>query len=428
MAPKPYLRIATHANREPLGTRPWLRWPVAAPIELQADPESKVDLHKLLMQQASRTFSGMRFPWCRALCSRARSLIRGDVVEPWPQWRAATVKPTWYWRLPAFPELSHLGYEDLVTAVATLRGRFMWLNVRRQRMYERPVPLYLLDPLFCQWIRALGDDVVAAFAARHLGDSAAQDRVNIARARLALLRPMPLDLLTPFHAYQCQHADALAGCETEHDICLEYAALYLAIHGCRALAASQRATALYAPPLTSPFTDREYAWMCRYEESTRQDPRASARSGGRNSRESASEGMQPFQQTPFPAASKVRQVHADGRVQWPPDAVDLQALPEPVVHKLLALVKRGKARTAEPLTWRVVVGPKCLCCRDAEAADPEAGPPASLPPYRAGCACEVIFDPENDPFIEAPWDEDMALRRDVARQSMRMVLAAIQAA
>lgn len=138
MAPKPYLRIATHANREPLGTRPWLRWPVAAPIELQADPESKVDLHKLLMQQASRTFSGMRFPWCRALCSRAMSLIRGDVVEPWPQWRAATVKPTWYWRLPAFPELSHLGYEDLVTAVATLRGRFMWLNVRRQRMPSKP--------------------------------------------------------------------------------------------------------------------------------------------------------------------------------------------------------------------------------------------------------------------------------------------------
>jgi hypothetical protein len=51
-----------------------------------------------------------------------------------------------------------------------------------------------------------------------------------------------------------------------------------------------------------------------------------------------------------------------------------------------------------------------------------------LPPYRAGCACEVIFDPENDPFIEAPWDEDMALRRDVARQSMRMVLVAMQAA
>jgi hypothetical protein len=291
--------------------------------------------------------------------------------------------------------------------------------MRRQRMYERPLPLYLLDPLFCQWIRSLPDDVIAARAARYLDESTAQGPLSMARARLALLRPMPLDLLRPFHAYKCQHTNVLAGCETELDVCLEYATLYLAIHGCRALARAQRATALYDENVQMVLVEyRPRPWL----------PREKKEPDDRNSRGLAKRRRRPYRETPFPAASKVRLVYRNGLAQWHPEAVDLQALPEPVIHKLLALVKRGKAQSDEPLTWRVVVGPKCLCCQEAEAVDPESAPPASLPPYRAGCACEVIFDSENDPFMEAPWGEDMALRRDVACQSMRMVLAATQAA
>jgi hypothetical protein len=423
-----YQHVPRRSSREALGSSPWLRWPECAPNGLGARLDGALDLDYFLRHQASRAFGDLTFFWRRAVCERARAVIRGDAVEPWPLWRAVTVKPTNYGRAPAFEELSHLSCDELVRAVAALRNQFSWLNMRRQRMYERPLPLYLLDPLFCQWIRSLEDDVAAAFAARYLGDSAAQVPVNMARVRLALLRPMPLDLLRPFHAYQCAHTDVLAGCETEHDVCLEYATLYLAIHGCRALAHAQRVTALYATLDTRPFTTFEFTRMMEERRALRRNPRALARAGNRNSRGLTKRSMNRYRETPFPGASKVRLVYRNGRAQGQPQAVDLQALPEPVVHKLLALVKRGKAQTGEPLTWRVVVGPKCSCCQEAEAVDPERAPPASLPPYGAGCACVVIFDPENDPFMVARWDEDMALRRDVACQSMRMVLGAVELA
>ncbi|MCP5285388.1 MAG: hypothetical protein H6933_10850 [Burkholderiaceae bacterium] len=289
----------------------------------------------------------------------------------------------YYGALPPLPELQHLSIDELAAAVSKLRGQFMWLDTRRRRMYQRPLPLYAYDPLFCRWIRSLPDGAIRSLGARYLDDWTELMQTEVARARLALLRPLPLEMLRAFYVYQCAQTDALAGCQTTYDVKLEYATLYLAIHGCRELAGLQRENVMH--------------WK---------------------------------DSTPPPAATEIFSEPAEGRMQWLPAAVDLQTLPDSVVINVLQMVKQADDLRVEPLRWRPVVGPKCQICELVEREHLPLGPLTrsrpTFPPFRPGCSCEVVFDPENDPYIEAPWGDELRRWPEATLQSMRLVLAAAE--
>jgi hypothetical protein len=315
--------------------------------------------------------------WLQPLADRAHDLVLGDPVVPWAEWRT-TGPGSVHCPSAAAAAIVELPDDELVQALARLRADFMWLNLRRRRLYERPLRHYAFDVDFCAWLRSLDAEAVLAFARQFLEAWSENTPLEHSRARLALLRPMPLALLWPAHVFKCAHIDVLTDCETMDDVRLEYITLFAATHACRSLAEFQRwhARRLEFPP---------ELWAPR----------------------------QNLDESPERYATRML------------DEVDLQLLPSRVVEAFVRIRSAADAERGEaPRTmhWQPVLGPKCRRCEEREEAARLTGREAleyrlAGPPFRAGCSCEFLFDPENDPFLEASWEEDVARWVNERRQA-----------
>ena len=342
------------------------RWPEWRPEVPDFDPVAESDFRWVAVRALRRARPSLPHNWRQSLADRACDMVLEVPVTSWAEWRTTVLGAG---ALPAVADAVavELPEVELVESLARLRADFMWLNHRRRRMYERPLPHYAFDVEFCRWLRSLDEDAVLSFARRFVEAWPEDTPLELARARLALLRPMPLALLWPAHVFRCAHTDVLAGCESIGDIHLEYSTLFAAVHACRALAAFQRAHARrfrFPPELWAP--------------------------------------RDKSQESPESYATRMLA------------EVDLQLLPRRVVEGFVRI--RAAAQRCEPLDalrWRPVLGPKCRRCLEGEESARLAGREAleyrlEWPPFRAGCSCEVVFDPENDPLMEAPWEEGVA--------------------
>lgn len=360
--------------RVPLGPR---AWPPKWPEPYRTDWSNAVvaaDLVFLARRAVIRCCRTTQYHWVKALSYRVCQVVVGEPVKPWTRWREAERSP-FSPDDPNFSELVALPFDEVVRGTAGLRVMFGWLNLRRRRLYHRPLPVYAYDTTFGAWLRTLDDTSVAAFAQRFLVDRRTDESLELSRSRLSLLRPMPLALLWPYHLYCCSTVDTLVGCESVEEVYFEYVSLFAAIHVCRALAEYQRTNrpiAQFGPWYWTPHSPKDEPW----EDYVRR--------------------MVTHQ-------------------------VDLAALPESVVEKyvqLLADVSSDSEACSRQMTWRSVVGPSCPQCRKHVRGERPAF--MALPPFSAGCTCEILFDPENDAFMEAPWQE--------GGSDMRLLLRAAEAA
>lgn len=341
------------------------RWPEWRSAEPVFDPVSESDFRWVAVRALRLAGTSLPYKCVQPLADRARDLVLGDPVIPWAEWR--TTGPGSVHRPSAAAAVVEPPDGELLQALARLRADFMWLNHRRRRMYGRPLPHHAFDVEFCRWLRSLDAEAVLTYARRFLAAWSEDTPLEFARARLALLRPMPLALLWPAHVFRCAHTDVLAGCETMDDVGLEYMTLFAAVHACRALAADQRANA------------RRYRFP-------------------------------PELWAPERGLSEPPERYATRML----DECDLQLLPSRVAKAFVRTRANAERRgQGDALHWRPVLGPQCSRCREAQevtrlAGSEEQGYRPTLPPFRAGCLCELVFDPENDPFMEAPWEEDVA--------------------
>lgn len=289
--------------------------------------------------------------------------MRADVgVETWTHVR----QHTWHGVAPhpGQRELVSLGQDALVEGIARMRGQLLWSELRRRRAYDRPLPIHLYDRRFTAWLRTVDDDSVQAWAKRFVAGWDEPGQAHRARVRLALLRPMPLALLWPFHVYCCEQTNVLEACDEPEDLPLEYATAFVAVHLSRLYAARQRTQQRLKPPER---WRHVHPWTVGAD-----DPEEPA--------------------------------------GWGMNVLDLQALPSPVLTQFVTACDDGWNRTENsPLRWLTVLGPKCLQCVQAPFPAPDY---VTMPPFCAGCTCEVVFDPEYDPFMEAPLDEDLATEAD----------------
>lgn len=362
------------------------RWPERRLEAPSFDPVAESGFRHVAVRAIRQANPSLPYRWLQPLANRACGMVLEEPVSTWAEWR--TTGPGSVHRPIATNAAAlELPDDELVQALARLRADFTWLNQRRCRLYERPLRHYAFDVEFCAWLRSLDAEAVVTFARQFLEAWSEDAPLEIARARLALLRPMPLALLWPAHAFKCAQTDVLADCETMDDVRLEYVTLFAAVHACRALADFQRVHA------------RRYRFP--------PEPWAPTRVG---------------YESPESYAARML------------DEVDLQLLPQEVVEafvRIRANAERGQSPAA--LKWRHVIGPKCRRCCDAEVVAGTTGGEtlthrSALPPFRAGCVCEVAFDPENDPFMEAPWEADVArwasARRDAPEfPGMRALLS-----
>lgn len=365
------------------------RWPEWRPDKPSFDPVAESGFHWVAFNALRQAGASLPNKSLLQLAKRACDLVLGEPVIPWSEWRTKG-RRSGHRLSTANAAALEIPGDELVHALARLSADFMWLNLRRRRIYERPLSHYAFDVEFCRWLRSLDAEGVLTFARRFLEAWSEDTPLEIARARLALLRPMPLALLWPAHVFRCARTDVLTGCETMDVVRLEYITMFAAVHACRALADFQRANARrfrFPPELWAPRRGR--------------------------------------QESPESYATRML------------DECDLQLLPPRVATAFVRMRANAERRVPlDALRWRSMLGPKCRRCQEGEEAVRLAGREAleyrfEWPPFRAGCSCEVVFDPENDPFMEAPWEEDVARwaseRRHAAEfPGMRAVLAASQ--
>lgn len=344
------------------------QWPERRPQKPRYDPLKWSGFGSHALCALRQACPSLPFKWLQPLAARACALVLEETVPPWPLWRKTGPGAVYGPSITGAVSIP-ITEEEVVQALARLRADFMWLNLRRRRMYDRPLPHHAFDVDFCAWLRSLDQEAVLTFARCFLGAWPEGAPVEHARARLALLRPMPLALLWPAHVFKCARTDVLAGCETMDDVRLEYITLFAAVHACRALAEFQRAHARryqFPPELWAPRQSRD--------------------------------------ESPESYAKRML------------DEADLQLLPRHVVEAFVRIRVEAEAEQGKPrgaMHWQPVLGPKCRRCQGGEEAVRLAGREAleyrlAGPPFRAGCTCEFLFDPENDPFMEAPWEEDVA--------------------
>ena len=308
--------------------------------------------------------------WVSALNHRVAALFTGDLVLPWQEWRQGL-----------FPSIKHgdppkrlldcFADSELLTRLSRARAQLMWLNLRRQRLYSRPTPLYLYDVGFCRWLHSVDELTVRTWVVRYIGAYAEHD----ARSQLALLRPMPLELLWRYHEHVCQLTNAVAGCDSIEDIALEYAVIFSALHTCRFLSEAQRHMPL-----------NQTLWT-----------RQSIESG-------------ELQRTEFLAQE------------------DLQGLRPSVVDRFVSMsracVVEAACEAVEPAA--VFSAPCANCLRYGR----DKNPAFAFPPFSIVCDCKVLFDPEHDPLREAPYETDvkawLASEREWSDPGMRVLLRAME--
>jgi hypothetical protein len=294
--------------------------------------------------------------WFHCVVQRALALKADDGVETWAHVRQHALKGVA--PHPGQRELVSLGLEALVDGIARMRGQLLWSELRRRRAYERPLPIHLYDRRFTAWLQTVDDDLVRGWAKRFVAGWGKSKQANRARVRLALLRPMPLALLWPYYLYRCEHTNVLDACGDPEDLPLEYATAFAAMHLSRLHAARQRTQERRLPPERWRYFNR---WTLKDD-----DP--------------------------------------DELPGWAMNVLDLQAVPPPVALQFVAARQDEWRETGRRRLWMPVFEAKCAQCQQ----DPFAVPPyVTMPPFLAGCTCKVVFDPENDPFMEAPLDEDL---------------------
>lgn len=344
--------------------RAWL-WMYGRPPRALSTIAGDAELHVTALRAISQT--GCRIPagWTRALVRRACHLVIGEPVASWDDW--------WKEGPGSVPLARHitprycaLSVNEAAQGVTRLDAELRWLSVRRRRMYERPLKNHAFDVDFCRWLRSL-DDLTAVALGRRFLPTAPQDmQPEAARARLALLRPMPLALLWQAHVFYCANSAALNRCNGVDDVYLEYVTLFAATHACRAFAEYQR-THMTAPE----------RWPNHWRPPNVKD------------------------QAPRDYINSML------------EEADLQILPIEAIEALAEYRLRAtETARSKVLQWRAVLGPKCIRCAADEEENSKAAPGERRsrlkhPPFRVGCGCQYLFDPENDPYIEAPPEADV---------------------
>ncbi len=188
---------------------PSWRWPEPRPREPTFDPVVESDFRWVAVRALRQVGTSLPYKWLQPLADRAHDLVLGEPVLPWAE-RRTTGPGSVHCPSAAAAAIVELPDDELIQALARLRADFMWLNLRRRRMYERPLPHHAFDVDFCAWLRSLDQEAVLAFARSFLGAWQEGTPLEHARARLAMLRPMPLALLWPAHVFKCARTDVLA--------------------------------------------------------------------------------------------------------------------------------------------------------------------------------------------------------------------------
>jgi hypothetical protein len=250
-----------------------------------------------------------------------------------------------------------LSLEQFRSEIARLARLRDWTNLRRIRQFESPLPFYLYDNDFLNWMTTVSDDAVARWADLYGQPPDTSGDVDTLRLHLAMLRPMPLELLRVYSEHRVTARDVLAGCSTPPAATREYIVQVVAYHVVLRLAELQQ-SALEG----------------------RRDP--------------FGHGEQYF-------GRRHRVVSAD----------DLQLLPESLEMRARGLNTTlcGEAATAVPPRRlpQLASSSTCAVCSQSPAMKPEERF-SSRPPYRLGCTCRVENDPDFDWYVEAGVEQDLA--------------------
>jgi hypothetical protein len=343
-------------------------WPARAPQVRQA---VRIGERLRLSLKALVEARGM---WLRAAASvsdREFEVLECRPLTPWPAlcWPRKT-SPASFETVVADAGLKAFTPAQLRALAEPLRVQAHWMALRRQRLCEDGVKVWLYDPDFVNWIYRVDGERVRCWALKYLSGYSRTDSLDETKVRLCLSRPMPLEVLWAYNLSRVGVLSGLTRDRPDAEVVFEYVSLFNAVHDCR------NWLALGAEPCTQ-HSDYDHFYLTRV-----------------HGQQLSPGGLHAVAVSKFVLRREFDQHNL-------PSAVLEQA--ESFVTTALARARSGDSTpTGQP---RSSFGPTCALCR---LQPPPVIDCITHPPYQAGCTCEITFDVEFDTKTEAPHSFELA--------------------